>query len=145
MAMMIHVSLNVLTGPHRSQTFGFGQRTRCLVGRSSECLVNLSGSHRDMLISRRHCALEIDGSAVWVRDLGSRNGTFINGRRLGINPSDTPANGKEVSRGRLEDGDILTIGGTSLRVSITPVEENATLPVVARTMTEQVAEPLCFF
>ncbi|MBN2712343.1 MAG: Flp pilus assembly complex ATPase component TadA, partial [Planctomycetes bacterium] len=33
-------------------------------------------------ISRRHCRIEVHGNALMVRDTGSRNGTFIDGRRL---------------------------------------------------------------
>jgi pSer/pThr/pTyr-binding forkhead associated (FHA) protein len=44
---------------------------------------------------------EVDGE-VWVRDLGSTNGTWIDGRR--------------VSSGRLRLGDALTIGNLRYRV-----------------------------
>jgi pSer/pThr/pTyr-binding forkhead associated (FHA) protein len=66
-------------------------RSPVLVGRHPHCDVRLR-SHR---VSRRHCCLtEVDG-AVLVRDLGSTNGTLINGRF--------------VEAGRLRPGDELTI------------------------------------
>ena len=34
-------------------------------------------------VSRHHCLLHIDPPAVWVRDLGSRNGTRVNGTQIG--------------------------------------------------------------
>ncbi len=34
------------------------------------------------LISRRHCSIKLDGNKVIVADLGSRNGSFINGQQL---------------------------------------------------------------
>ncbi len=53
-------------------------RLPILVGRHPSCDTRLP-SYR---VSRRHCALvEIDG-AVLVRDLGSTNGTWINGQRV---------------------------------------------------------------
>jgi CheY-like chemotaxis protein len=53
-------------------------RFPCIVGRNPECNVWLTAP----FVSRRHCVLfERDGQ-VWVRDLGSRNGTFLNGKPL---------------------------------------------------------------
>jgi predicted component of type VI protein secretion system len=49
-----------------------------VVGRHSHCDVRLPS----IRVSRRHCFLaEVDG-AVIVRDLGSTNGTLVNGRRV---------------------------------------------------------------
>ena len=51
----------------------------------------------DLTVSGNHCAFELKGLAdVFVEDLGSTNGTYING--------------KMVRRQQLHDGDILTIG-----------------------------------
>jgi len=36
----------------------------------------------DRFVSAKHCDILVNGSEVIVRDLGSRNGTFVNGRRL---------------------------------------------------------------
>ena len=36
----------------------------------------------DRFVSAKHCEILVNGSEVIVRDLGSRNGTFVNGRRL---------------------------------------------------------------
>lgn len=44
-----------------------------------------------MVISRRHCELNQDQDQLKLRDLGSRNGTFVNGRRVEetqLNPGD---------------------------------------------------------
>jgi pSer/pThr/pTyr-binding forkhead associated (FHA) protein len=49
-----------------------------VVGRHPDCEVQLPS----IRISRRHCCMtEVDGK-VAVRDLGSTNGTLINGRRV---------------------------------------------------------------
>lgn len=50
----------------------------CLVGRSSECHVVVS----DALVSRRHAQIEQRSGHYLLRDLGSVNGTYINGQRL---------------------------------------------------------------
>jgi pSer/pThr/pTyr-binding forkhead associated (FHA) protein len=59
-----------------------------------------------MLVSRRHCCLAGSGGEVLVRDLGSTNGTWINGRR--------------VESGRLRPGDELAIGGLRYRMAASP-------------------------
>jgi CheY-like chemotaxis protein len=46
-----------------------------LLGRSDACDHMLP----DPLVSRKHCLLFLEGEEVRVRDLGSRNGTFLNG------------------------------------------------------------------
>jgi CheY-like chemotaxis protein len=51
-------------------------RFPCMLGRNPECDVCLTAP----FISRRHCALFVRDGQVWVRDLGSRNGTFLNGQ-----------------------------------------------------------------
>ena len=56
----------------------------------------------DDYVSARHARLEPRQDGVWVQDLGSTNGTFLNGTRL------------ERPR-RLTQGDIVRIGETDLR------------------------------
>jgi predicted component of type VI protein secretion system len=51
-----------------------------VVGRNPQCDVRLD-SHR---VSRRHCCLTAERDGLFVRDLGSANGTWINGRRIAI-------------------------------------------------------------
>jgi pSer/pThr/pTyr-binding forkhead associated (FHA) protein len=49
-----------------------------LVGRHPRCDVRIASSR----VSRRHCCLALDRDGVLVRDLGSTNGTWINGLRI---------------------------------------------------------------
>ncbi|MDR2344956.1 MAG: FHA domain-containing protein [Planctomycetaceae bacterium] len=49
-----------------------------LIGRADDC--NLKP--RSELISRYHCAIIVEDGYVAVRDLGSKNGVFINGTRV---------------------------------------------------------------
>ena len=37
----------------------------------------------DPFVSWQHAVIEFRGGRFWIRDLGSRNGTFVNGKRLG--------------------------------------------------------------
>lgn len=49
-----------------------------IVGRARECDLCLAVAH----LSRRHARLFFESGALWVEDLGSANGTFLNGKRL---------------------------------------------------------------
>lgn len=50
----------------------------CSIGRSYDCNLRLACP----TVSRRHCELVIRDRAVAVRDLNSKNGTFVNGQRV---------------------------------------------------------------
>lgn len=78
--------------------FEFGEGLTLRVGRGEECEVRLEG--RD--ISRYHCEIASRGELQVVRDLGSSNGTFVNGRRLSAEHN-------------LNDGDVVTAGEFTLR------------------------------
>ena len=69
---------------------------RVVLGRSREAGVRIS----DVNISRRHAELRQEGAAYWIVDLGSTNGTIVNGKR--------------VDRQRLRDGDRIAIGSTEI-------------------------------
>jgi pSer/pThr/pTyr-binding forkhead associated (FHA) protein len=54
-------------------------RPKLLIGREEDCQLRLDSE----FVSRRHCALLLDDYTLRIRDLGSKNGTFVNGRRIG--------------------------------------------------------------
>src|SRR5260370_3777691 len=76
--------LTVETGPHKWTRYCLSSSRSCLVGRDPGCLVQLSGTERDCMISRRHCQLAFDPDklVVHLQDLGSRNGTYVAGRQI---------------------------------------------------------------
>jgi len=53
-------------------------RFPALLGRSSDCDYQI----HQPLISRRHCLFHLRDGDIWVQDLGSLNGTFVNGERI---------------------------------------------------------------
>ena len=69
------------------------------VGRGGQNDVALDG---DEFASARHARVEPRRDGVWVHDLGSTNGTYVNGARI-----DRPR--------RLTQGDIVRVGETDLR------------------------------
>ncbi len=51
---------------------------KCVVGRGDDCHLRPKSD----AISRRHCEISVKDGQVIVRDLGSKNGTFVNGDRI---------------------------------------------------------------
>jgi predicted component of type VI protein secretion system len=77
------------------------QRYPFVIGRqtSSDCSLSLP------VVSRRHCQLVRIGEEVLVQDLKSRNGTFVNGKRVSCSLP-------------VQDGDELMLGHCSFRLSM---------------------------
>jgi hypothetical protein len=69
---------------------------RVVLGRSHDCDIQVS----DANVSRRHAELRQEGASYWIVDLGSTNGTEVNGKR--------------VKRAKLSDGDTITLGSTRI-------------------------------
>ncbi len=94
--------LTVRSGDERGKTFHV-EDERSVVGRDEECELSLD----DAKVSRRHAVLEpLEDGTARLRDLGSSNGTFVNGER--------------VETALLEGREQLQFGGTVL---VTSVEE----------------------
>ncbi len=99
----------------------FSDRTLCTVGRSRDCILQLPSDEAHSMISRRHCLLEIDPPAVRVRDLGSLNGTFVNGKQIGGRGKQLEPEGAALvgwPERELHDGDEVRIGNTVLRIGV---------------------------
>ncbi len=114
--------LTVLTGPHRDKRFCLRGRTHCVIGRSPDCFVQLAGTERDQFISRRHCELVLDAGALTVQDLASRGGTYLGGERieLAVLPiaECTGCGTCPHKADAFDQGSLLTIGGTTLRLEV---------------------------
>ena len=75
----MRVNLRVLSGPHAGRTFTFDQHNTFLIGRSETAHLCLP---EDRFFSRNHCILEIAPPRCYLRDLGSTNGTYVNGQKV---------------------------------------------------------------
>jgi serine/threonine-protein kinase len=75
------VTLEVTAGPIRGRVFTFDEHDTFLFGRGSDCHAQLSAD--DATASRNHFILEVNPPAARIRDLGSLNGTFVNGVKYG--------------------------------------------------------------
>jgi len=91
--------LKILTGPLSGQTVSI-PAGKLLIGREDDCHLRSTSE----FVSRHHCVLILDEYTVRIRDLGSQNGTFVNGRRI--------VRGELI----LLDGDAVSIGDLDFHI-----------------------------
>lgn len=91
--------LEVMQGPQAGTRFRL-EPGRTIVGRHPSCGIVLDA----VSVSRQHAAIEVEGNQAWIEDLGSRNGTAVDGRRIS-------------GRHALSDGQHLRIGDQRLAFS----------------------------
>lgn len=131
--------LNVIKGPDRGRRFEFPDYEPQQIGRSSESL-----QLRDHTISRRHAELTPDQGRWIIRDLGSSNGTFVNGVRVTeqrlLQPGDQVRTGNTLFLFGAEVGDQrrqrVRITGDELDLHV-----EAAVPSNADSMIMAVPEP----
>jgi signal transduction histidine kinase/pSer/pThr/pTyr-binding forkhead associated (FHA) protein len=115
--------LIVTSGQTREAEFELGAGAAVL-GRAEECQVQIGGAR----CSRQHAVITAEDGAWFVEDLGSSNGTEVNGRR--------------VSKVELRNGDTLTVGDCELvfvldhvgPVKDVPVPMDESVPKVVETL-----------
>jgi serine/threonine-protein kinase len=98
----MRVTLHVVAGPQTGRDFTFDQHDTFMIGRSEDAHFCLP---HDRFFSRHHCLIEIAPPQCFLRDLGSTNGTFVNGIR--------------VETAHLKHGDRIQGGETVLQVEVT--------------------------
>ncbi len=90
---MLNVELKVVSGKQSGNVIEL-PAGKFLIGREHDCHLRPNSE----LISRHHCAFTVDDYTVRVRDLGSTNGTLVNGERIRgatiLNPGDLVSVGK---------------------------------------------------
>lgn len=91
----MEVRLKVLVGTSAGQELKL-PAPKFLIGRSEDCHLRPKSD----LISRHHCVLMFDNGTLVVRDLGSRNGTFVNDEQVA--PERELLNGDRLKVGPLE-------------------------------------------
>ncbi|HEV3145051.1 MAG TPA: FHA domain-containing protein [Gemmataceae bacterium] len=88
----------------------------CLVGCADDSDIRILEGPGQREISPLHCLLEIDAPMVRLYDLGSENGTYVNGQRL--EPITDPTDLPHAAAAELKDGDEIRIADTTLHVLI---------------------------
>ncbi len=110
------VTLKVVSGPAAGKTIEVAAEGVMRFGRTSKADYPLP---EDSFLSSLHFAIASDDAGVHLRDLGSSNGTFLNGAK--------------VERATLASGDQIRAGGTTLMVHIESraAEAAAAVPAMA--------------
>ena len=119
--MNARVTLTVVQGVQPGREYDFDGRMICTVGRAGDCSLQLPNDFIHLDVSRHHCLLDVDPPHVRVRDLGSRNGTYVNGEKIGQRPSDTSPEEADLSQFEaydLKDGDVIRVGNAVLLVGV---------------------------
>ena len=92
--------LLVVTSPELVQGATIEVSAPTVIGRDAQSGIRLD---HDEYVSSRHARIEPRPEGAWIDDLGSTNGTFVNGSRL--------------KKGRIaKAGDVIKIGATELQV-----------------------------
>ena len=91
-----------LVGTDGAQSFELREGPSLVVGRAPNSDIPVL----DPTISRRHAEIECSDAGYAIRDLGSSNGTYVNGER--------------VSQRAIAPGDVLTFGKVSFKVTEAP-------------------------
>lgn len=115
---MLQAELRVTSGKQSGHVIAL-VTNRFLIGREEDCHLRPNSD----LVSRHHCVFKLDDYALRVRDLGSTNGTFVNGERL---------------RGEvmLNTGDHVSVGKLEFEVAIGDAVEKQPAAVAASSEAE---------
>jgi pSer/pThr/pTyr-binding forkhead associated (FHA) protein len=109
--------LKATAGDLTGQEFAITGPAHCVLGRSRACALRLPG---DATVSRQHCLIEVERDGVWVQDLGSLNGTLVNGEKIGQRERNRNGDATMVQppKHSLQNGDELRICNNAFRVSL---------------------------
>jgi pSer/pThr/pTyr-binding forkhead associated (FHA) protein len=90
--------LRFISGKYQGGEFPIVPEKQIVVGRSSDLDMVLV----EDMVSRKHARIAMQADQIWIEDLGSTNGTFVNGEK--------------IKRARLKEGDRVLIGTSILKV-----------------------------
>ena len=90
--------LRFISGKYQGGEFPIVPDKQIIVGRSSDLDMVLV----EDMVSRKHARIAMQQDQIWIEDLGSTNGTFVNGEK--------------IKRARLKEGDRVLIGTSILKV-----------------------------
>jgi DNA-directed RNA polymerase subunit RPC12/RpoP len=112
------VTLEITKGPAAKKRFEFSEHDVFLFGRADDCHMCLPD---DPLVSRHHFILEVNPPDARLRDLGSLNGTYVNGTKHGGREQNEAP--EEAAKRRhpdvdLKHGDQVEVGDTALTVHV---------------------------
>lgn len=102
MRLSLRACLKVIQGARIGQEIPVGS-SKLLIGRGKDCNIR----PRSTKVSNRHCMIYLRSYGLFVKDLRSTNGTFVN--RMRMQPTDLV---------ELNDGDILSVGDMAFQAEL---------------------------
>jgi pSer/pThr/pTyr-binding forkhead associated (FHA) protein len=117
--MFTHLILRGVKGDRGHEDIPLEDGKTYTLGRARDCDIRLCSPD----VSRHHCQLVVHAPAVYLRDLGSRNGTLLNGKVVGQCDGDVAPPAKESQEQVVGDGDVLRIGDNLFWLDCTELRE----------------------
>jgi hypothetical protein len=96
--LTLPLALRFISGKYQGGEFPLPEDGEIVVGRSSELDMVLV----EDMVSRRHAKISVEGGDIFLEDLGSTNGSFVNGEK--------------ITRTKLAEGDRILIGTSIIKV-----------------------------
>ncbi|MFN8537010.1 MAG: FHA domain-containing serine/threonine-protein kinase [Thermomicrobiales bacterium] len=115
-------TLEIVQGPDQGKRIPLSEASTT-IGRHADATITLG----DEQASRRHARIDLLDDILWIRDLGSANGTFVNGTQL-------------RQPFALSPGDTILIGNTTLRLLATEERAPRLVPPPAPLPPEQMLD-----
>ncbi len=117
-------ALRFISGKYQGGEFPVRLNREIIIGRSSDLDMVLV----EDMVSRRHAKISSSENEVFIQDLGSTNGTFVNGEKI-------------AGRARLSEGDRILLGTSIIRVvSVDGIEANQSEAEARRKLEAQSAQ-----
>lgn len=126
--MSASVHLHVHSSDGTSKSFALTEHDTFLLGRMADCHLCVPG---DPQVSRHHFLLEACPPLASLRDLGSLNGTHVNGKKCGgREKGETPEQGalRQYPSTELKDGDCIIVGQSTIEVRVETAPNAAQVP-----------------
>jgi pSer/pThr/pTyr-binding forkhead associated (FHA) protein len=114
-------ALRFISGKYQGGEFPLPDNGEIVIGRSSELDMVLV----EDMVSRRHAKISCVKAVISIRDLGSTNGTFVNGEKI-----------KEAT---LKEGDRILVGTSIIKVVIAEVSASAEAALEAKAKMQDVS------
>ena len=111
-------ALKFISGKYQGGEFPLKADKQIVIGRSSELDMVLV----EDMVSRKHAKITLAGGKITIEDLGSTNGTFVNGEK--------------VKTARLKEGDRILVGTSILKL----VRQGANVPELDDAVVKQKLE-----
>jgi hypothetical protein len=111
------VFLTILNGSRKGSNILLKEGKTIIIGRDSDC----DFFFEELAISKRHCTIFYENNdAIWLTDLESRNGTFVNG--------------KKIKKSVIVSGDAVSFGSIHLQAMNTSQHEDTTASILEKTI-----------